>query len=271
MTDPDEPIWVRRAIPKAIAEIGGHAAAEALLESLENAQDAFQRRKLVEALGSMREYKDLVSRRPGRIEAQITEEARWYLDNVSILVALGLANKGKFVGPLVSWEGDEVPTLLDQLVEQRAADNLRNLFGMLALCYDPDRIWPAYVSLTADRSILRARALEFLDNTLEGEIKRNVFAVIDDAPLGEKLERAKGRFGITVRSKTETLCGFLTSNQIGDTDEASLAVLALYAAHQERETDLDQAIASLQATAVDPFVQETADWVAMRMGIVSSE
>jgi hypothetical protein len=142
---------------------------------------------------------------------------------------------------------------------------------MLALCYGPDRIWPAYVSLTANRSILRARALEFLDNTLEGEIKRNVFAVIDDAPLGEKLERAKRRFGITVRSKTETLSGFLTSNQTGDSDEASLAVLALYAAHQERASGLDEAIASLQLTAVDPFVQETADWVASRMGIASSE
>ncbi len=271
MNDPEEPIWVRRALPKPIAEIGSPAAAEALLDSLENAEDAFHRRKLVEALGSLDEYRSLLGQRLDRIEIQIKEEARRYLDNVSNLVGLGLSNKGKFVGPLVEWDGVEVPTLLDQLVEQKAADNVRNLFGLLALVYGPNRIWPAYVSLTADRVMLRARALEFLDNTLEGEIKRSVFAVIDDAPLSEKLERAKRQFEIQVRSKTATLTAFLKSKEIGDSDETALAVLALYAAHQDRESYLDEVIRSLQAEAADPFVQETANWVAMRMGIASSQ
>jgi AAA family ATP:ADP antiporter len=271
MNDPEEPIWVRRALPKAIAEVGTQAAAEALLDGLDTAEDAFHRRKLVEALGSLTEYRSRLGQRLDRIEVQIREEARRYLDNVSNLIALGLRDKGRFIGPLVEWDGVEVPTLLDRLVEQKAADNLRNLFGLLALVYGPNRIWPAYVSLTADSVMLRARALEFLDNTLEGEIKRNVFAVIDDAPLAEKLERAQRQFEIQVRSKTDTLKAFLRSEEVGDTDEAALAVLALYAAHQERESHLEKAIAGLQTTAVDPFVQETASWVAMRMGIASGQ
>ena len=270
MNDESEPIWVRRALPKAIAEIGTQSAALALLEGLKSAQDSFHRRKLVEALAALSRHHDLLGERADTIEEQIREESRRYLDNLSMLVALGLDEKGRLRGPLVDWDGVEVPTLLEQLLEQKAADGLRNLFGLLSIVYGPDRIWPAYVSLTAARSLLRARALEFLDNTLDGDIKRSVFSVIDDSPLSEKLSRARQQFGIPLRSKEAVLKGFMQSEQVGDTDEAALAVLALYAAHQEKQSGLERAIAELQAKAVDPFVQETADWVAQRMGIASS-
>ena len=269
MNDEEESLWVRRALPKAVAEIGTAASAKALLESLENADDAFHRRKLVEALGSMREHRHQLARQTDRIAPQIREEARCYLSNVAKLVALGFHRKGRFAGLTVEWDGELVPTLLDQLVEQRASQNLHNLFGLVALVYGPDRIWPAYISLTSDLPILRARALEFLDNTLDGDIKKTVFAVIDDSPLAVRLELAQRHFDIGMVSKAETLLSFLRSEQEGDTDESALAVLALYAIHQEREPHLEGAIADLQSAAADPFVQETADWVAGRMGIAN--
>ena len=269
MNDPSESIWVRRALPKAIADLESEKAAEALLDGLGNAEDSYHRRKLVEALGSQTRFRELFNSRSTVVAEQIEEEARRYLDHISKLVALGLRRKARMLGPLVRWDEDQVPTLLEQLLEQRAADNVRNIFGLLAVLYGPEQIVPAYVSLTAEQPLLRARALEFLDNTLEGEVKRMVFAVIDDAPLDQKLERAASRFGIEGRSRVEVLTELMVSRQSGDTDEAGLAVLALYAAHQERQSGVEEAISRLRSTAVDPFVLETADWVALRMGIGS--
>ncbi|MEJ2084937.1 MAG: hypothetical protein P8Y44_04565, partial [Acidobacteriota bacterium] len=78
------------------------------------------------------------------------------------------------------------------------------------------------------------------------------------------------QFGVPVLSKGAVLKGFMQSEQVGDTDEAALAVLALYAAHQEQQSGLDGAISELRSKAADPFVQETADWVAHRMGIAAN-
>ena len=267
MNDPDEPMWVRRALPKAIAAVGTEAAAEALLDGLEHGKDAFHRRKLVEALGSVRGVDSLFREERGRILKEISREGRRYLRLLAAIEGLGLAGKGRVEGAVVLWDGDEAPTFLDRLLEERSADNLLNMFGLLTLIYKGNSIWPAYRGLTGGDKMQRARALELLDNTLEGETKRDVFAVINDCPLEEKFDRAHRQFGVSVLSKGETLKRFLDMEAGDDPEAGALISAALYTLHLERVTGQDSRITYLAEHSEDEFVRETAAWIAQRMGL----
>jgi HEAT repeat protein len=267
MNDENEPLWVRRALPKALAAVGTDRAAEALLDGLERSKDAFHRRKLVEALGSVRERRELFDRERGRILKEISREARRYLRLLAALEGLGLRGKGRVEGARVIWDGGREPTLLDRLLEERSADNLLNVFGLLTLIHPPAEIWPAYRGLTGGDRMQRARALELLDNILEGETRRDVFAVIDDCPMAEKFERAKRQFGVAVASRVETLKRFLDLEAADDPEAGDLVSAALYTVHLEQVRGLEPRIRDLAANSRDRLVGETAAWVAGRMGL----
>ena len=265
MNDPDEPLWVKRALPKAIAQIGTMAAAQALLEGLRQGSDSFLRRKQVEALNWMQEHghRHVLDREV--VQQQIAEESRRFLKRLAALRGLGLQGKGEVTGPVITWSDERVPPLLDRLLAERADTNLSNLFGLLAQLYPPEHIWAAHRSLTSGDRLHRSRSLEFLDNTLEGELSRAVFAVIDDCSLSEKLARAAKLFGIRVRSKVETLRGLLEEHIGGEPDSAGIAAAALYEIRVENVPGLQSEIERLAAGAADPFVEETAHWVAARV------
>jgi AAA family ATP:ADP antiporter len=265
MNDSEEPLWVKRALPKAIAQVGTMAAAQALVEGLGRGSDSFLRRKQVEALNWMLEHGHRHALDREAVQKQVAEEARRFLQRVATLRGLGLHAKGDLEGPTIVWKEERVPMLLDRLLAERAANNSRNLFGLLALLYPPEHIWAAYRSLTSGDRMHRSHSLEFLDNTLEGELGRAVFAVIDDCPLGEKLARAAKVFGIRVRSRVETLRGLLQAHRAGEPDSAGIAAAALYEIRVENITGLEAEIEQLAAGAEDPFVAETAGWVAKRV------
>ena len=267
MNDEDEPLWVRRALPKAIAAVGTPSAAEALLEGLEQGRDAFHRRKLVEALASIQTGREIFLAERGRILKEISREARRYLRLLGSLEGLGLRRKGRVEGARILWDGEIEPTLLDRLFEERSADNLLNLFGLLTLVHPAGEIWPAYLGLTGGDKMQRARALEFLDNTLEGETRRDVFAVIDDCPLAEKFARARRQFGVVVLGKSETLKRVLDLEERDDPEAGPLVAAALYTVHLEQVDGLESRVRDLASHAEDAFVRETAVWVAGRMDL----
>ncbi len=53
----------------------------------------------------------------------------------------------------------------------------------------------------------------------------------------------------------------------GDSEECHLTLAALYAVHEGRIAELYDRVQSLVQNATDPFVGETARWVAVREGI----
>jgi 2'-5' RNA ligase len=114
---------------------------------------------------------------------------------------------------------------------------------------------------------LRSHALEYLDNTLSGEVRRSVFAVIDDQPLDEKLRLAERHFGVSSSTKVAALDKMLAEPASGDSEECHLTLAALYAVHQGRIEELHNRVQTLVAEATNPFVGETARWVAVREGL----
>lgn len=270
MSDPDEPIWVRRALPMTIARIGTLAAAAALTAELGTVQDRFQRRQLVEALGSLPDdIRHSVD--PGLIAAQIQTEVAGYSRTFVDLYALGFLDKGRLEGPCVTWDSELLePNLVERLLAERLERHLQNLFGLLAVSHPPRDVWAAYRSLTSGQAALRNHALEYLDNTLGGEVRRHVFAAIGDQPLEEKLHLAERHYGVVALSRVQTLGAFLVEPAEGESDENHLTLAALYTVHMDRVSELYSRVQALVRSTVDPLVCETAVWVAGRLGLSES-
>jgi HEAT repeat protein len=266
MEDRDEAIWVRRALPKTIARIGTEAAVNALVSSLPRATDAFLRRKLVEALGGLGGTAFLPDHEVA-IEEAVRNEARRYSRALEDLEGLGFAGRGRLEGPLVVWAREEQePGLLERMLSEQMEESLSNQFRLLALLHVPESVRAAHRSLTSGRQALRSHAIEFLDNTLTGPVRRNVLAIVDDRPRKDKLALGRRLFGLVPRTRADVLRRHLAGDVSADGDAVAMKVAALYEVYATRAVELYPQASALAAETSPPLVRETADWVARRVG-----
>ena len=265
MKSPDEQIWVRRAVPKTIALIGSQRAVDALVNNLD-ATDRILRSKIIEALVYLRtrDEKIRVSRRT--VTRQLSAEAACYLRLLADLWAVSSLHEARLDGPLAVWRVDgRVPTLPQQLLAQRMVTAVAAIFGLLELIENPEDVRAAQRSLLSGQVHLRARALEYLDNTLTGSLRRDVFAVIDDSPPEGKLLRARAIFGIEVQSPEETLERLIRADPTVDPSATGIVLAALHSVWFEEITVLYPLARELTEQAEDPLVRETAGWVTRRV------
>jgi hypothetical protein len=266
LNDPGESIFVRRAIPKALARIGGPQVIRALVKSLES-HDAFLRAQLVEALASQRKLLQETGLEVALGDA-IQVEARGYLVRLADLLAVG-GNRLRFEGPVVCWDRRDLD-LLSQMLAERLEQHLHTMFGLLALLHPPRDVWAAYHGLISGRSALRVHALEYLDNTLSGNVRRKVFAVIDDLSPQEKIRGAKLLFGVLTVTREDSVRGILSAAGERDDDAVALTVAALYTLYTENLAGLFPQVARVLELDTDPLIQETAEWVSQRVSPATS-
>jgi AAA family ATP:ADP antiporter len=265
MRSPDEQIWVRRAVPKTIALIESQAAVDALIDSLDS-PDAMLRTKIIEALGYLRTRHLELKFNRRKITRKLSEEASHYLRILADLWAVSSLHEARLDGPLAVWMVDgRVPTLPQQLLAQRLVNSVGNIFGLLELVENPEDVRAAQRSLLSGQTKLRSRALEYLDNTLSGSLRRDLFAVIDDAPPEEKLRRAQAIFGINFESPEETLKRMIQIDPINDPSAIGIVLAALYNVWDEEIAALYPMVKTLAEEAEEPMVKETAAWVCHKV------
>jgi len=265
MRSPDEQIWVRRAVPKTIALMESQAAVDALVDSLE-APDAILRTKIIEALRYLRTRRLDLKFNRRKITHRLTDEAGHYLRVLADLWAVSSLHEARLEGPLAVWMVDgRVPTLPQQLLAQRLVNSVGNIFGLLELVEEPEDVRAAQRSLLSGQTKLRSRALEYLDNTLSGSLRRDLFAVIDDAPPEEKLRRAQAIFGVRFESPEETLKRMIQIDPIIDPSAIGIVLAALYNVWDEEIVALYPMVKTLAEEAEEPMVKETAAWVCQKV------
>lgn len=268
MNSDDEQIWVRRAVPKTLALLGVQSAADALDESLD-AGDTMLRSKIVEALCFMRARHPEIRFPVRSIKAQIQREAARYQRCLADLWAISSLHEAQLDGPFAVWrKTDRVPTLPQQLLAQRMQTLVRHILGLLELIENPGDVRAARRSLTSSQPGLRARALEYLDNSLSGVLRRDVFSVIDDAPPEEKLRRARLYFGVLMESPEATLDRLIQLDPRRDPAGRGIILAAMHAVWAEEVVSLYALVARMADTAAEPLVRETAVWVTARAGKV---
>lgn len=263
LTDPDEPLWVRRALPRVLELVESPVAMRALIESIEPTHDLFTRRKLISALCEGREHLEVDAEAGELIEAAMAAEAKSYLRSLARLHGLNALADADCSGALIRWSQEAAPDLLERLLAERAADHVDNLFSLLSILHDRRDIEAAHRGLTSIHGAQRAHALEYLDNLLTGDTRQAVFAAIDDQPVRDKLRNAWRLYKLPVASRGSTLREILAVEDFQE-ESGGLLIAALYAVHTDRATALYARVRRLARAAADPLVRETADWVLLQ-------
>ncbi len=265
MRSQDEQIWVRRAVPKTIALIAEQSGANALVDSLD-CTDAISRSKIIEALVYMRMRDEKIAFKRREITGHLRREVADYLRQLADLWAVSSLHEARLDGPLAVWKKDgRVPTLPQQLIAHQMARTVSNIFGLLELIENPEDVRAAQRSLLSGQPKLRARALEYLDNSLSGSVRRDLFAVIDDAPPEDKLRRAQTIFDIAVQSPEETLERLIRIDPLLDPSAMGIVLAALYSVWNEGISALYPLVKTIAEETEDEMVRETAVWVSRRV------
>jgi hypothetical protein len=214
----------------------------------------------------MRTRDPAISFKRRTITQHLSREAADYVRLLADLWAVSSLYEARLDGPLAVWKKDgRVPTLPQQLLAQRMARSVNNIFGLLELINNPEDVRAAQRSLLSDQPKMRARALEYLDNTLSGTVRRDVFAVIDDAPPEDKLRRAEMIFGVEVQSPEQTLERLIHIDPRQDPSAIGIVLAALYNVWNEEIESLYPMISRLAEETNDEMVRETAVWVSRRV------
>lgn len=271
MNSSDERIWVRRALPKTVAVIGGPVSTAGLVVSLKVARDPFLVRKLIEGLAAPGvPAADLALHHHALVEAVGAQAAR-YFRALAALVALGSAARSRLVSPFIAWDDDVAPSLLERLLAERMADAVRNIFNLLVIFHDRAHVRDVERALVGGAAAERGHAVEYFDNILDPAFRRSVLPVIDERPIDEKLDAARTLFGVAVTTRLDVLSALIEQPLEDDSEASGWAAAALYEIYATRTAHLYPAVAKIrQSATAEPLVRETAEWVCARIGIAAN-
>jgi AAA family ATP:ADP antiporter len=145
-------------------------------------KDLAVRAAVLSALNRLRETAPELDYGPAFVTRQILEEARHYCELHAALKPLRDTGRRTAAG------------LLARSIEERAHHTVERLFRLLGLRYPPKEIYAAYLAVQHRRPEQLAAAMDFLENTLDRELKRVLLPLLD-APA-HLVERGRELFGV---------------------------------------------------------------------------
>jgi len=192
LQDDEEDRWVRRHIPGTLARIPSAASVEALVETL-GSDDGFLRYKAVLALERIRRESPSLSIPFAPIERLLLKEAARYYRYLGVSYNL--------------FEKDGLPrdAILAQALSEKLSRGIDRMFRLLGLIYDWKDVRAGRIAIERGDVRARASAIEFLDNTLSGPLRKMILPVIEDIPLPEKVRKGNVFLKNRVRGVEETL------------------------------------------------------------------
>ena len=192
LRDDEEDRWVRRHIPGTLARIPSAASVEALVETL-GSDDGFLRYKAVLALERIRRESPNLPIPFAPIERLLLKEAARYYRYLG--TSYNLFEKG----------GLPRDAILAQALSEKLSRGIDRMFRLLGLIYDWKDVRAARIAIERGDVRARASAIEFLDNTLSGPLRKMTLPVIEDIPLPEKVRKGNVFLKNRVRGVEETL------------------------------------------------------------------
>jgi len=170
---------IRLSIPRTLSKIGSPDAMDVLLSGLYQ-DDGSLRYRIILGLEEMARRLPNLPIDRHVIEVAIVSEARRYYRR--FLIFFGLFGDGN--DRSVNDGGLLHQTLLENMEREK-----ERVLRLLSLIYPAEDIGSATAALRNDSPAKQAQAIEFLDNLLEGDVKRHVFPLFDDAPASERFEK----------------------------------------------------------------------------------
>lgn len=183
------PLAVRVAVTRVLARIDDRAAVEALLAKLAGSSGGL-RHALLSSLNKQKARNAGLSFHSTIVAAELDYEI-----GQGHALRRALSALGEPTSP--------AGRLLGRALAEKRKESLEHTFRLLGLLYVPKDLEAAFIAVTSNHARARAQALEFLDNYLTGEERRNVLELLEaparrhvtpalggDAPLSESLREA---------------------------------------------------------------------------------
>jgi ATP:ADP antiporter, AAA family len=241
--DPEEDVWVRRHIPATLALIPGQKTVDVLTATLAD-RDGFLRYKAVSALERLRRSDTALTFPRPPVEKLAVDEGREFFNYLSLHHNVFGQNR--------------LPagSTLALALEQKLARIKDRIYRLLTLVYPWRDIAAAQWTLANGDGRSRASASEYLDNILEGELRKRIMPVLEEMPVEEKVRRGNVLLKTRPRDVEETLLQL-----INDEDQV-VAAAAIDTARAHKiwalADDIEHVLAHRDAR--DWYVFEAASW-----------
>lgn len=178
MDDESLPVNIRMQAPRALKLIRTQTSVDTLVRAIGHGNLAI-RASVLKALNSIRNRAPELDFHQDFVTQQILTEARYYFQLNAALAPF--AEKGR---------PRSATGLVARTIERRLSDTVERLFRLLGLRYPPAEIYSAYLAYR-HRGEQMANAIEFLDTTLDRDLKNVVLPMLDEpdhlAELGRRL------------------------------------------------------------------------------------
>jgi HEAT repeat protein len=183
LQDPSLPQELRRHLPRTLSLFEPAAAARVLERRLLPEEDGMVRFKILRALNRLGQYPE-VELDPRILEQAMsgTLQAALRLLHWRLVLERGVVEDARRRTP-----GHE---LLKSLLADKEAHATERLFRLLSLLHRKEDMKGIYRGLANSNAKVRAGSRELLENLLEPPLRAGVLALVDDAPLEERLRRA---------------------------------------------------------------------------------
>ena len=243
LENPHEHIWVRRHIPSTLALLPCEASMDALAASIDNG-DGFLRYKVIAAMESIRRSHAVLLAPRAAVEARLMRASARYCE------ALTLRQN------LLDHAPAPHDTLLERALGERLERTLDRIYRLMGVLYEVDDIAVARQAIEHGGSKRRTHAIEYLDNVLQGKVRKRIMPLIDETPPSAKADHANLALKTRPRDLYDTL-----AQLIYDADPVIAAAAIHFATRRvpgELTDDLEWVSASRSGT--DPRVSDTAAW-----------
>jgi len=185
LADNETPIEIRREIPPILLRLGTPVALRILANNIIQG-DSILRYRIIAALNKLRDLHKSVDIDVSLVETVLVAEIMGLYRSYQILASL----KGQPAEPLL----------------ESMKDDLERIFRLIKLMAPEHDLQSAYIGLQSKDPVMRANALEYLDNTLKPQLKNLLVPLIDsDVSVSERSRIADRFLGVKVRSLEEAV------------------------------------------------------------------
>ena len=242
LENPHEHVWVRRHIPSTLALVPAEATMEALSASLDS-PDGFLRYKVIAAIESIRRSHTALPAPREAVEERIMRESAHYCE------ALTLRQN------LLDHAPAPHDTLLERALGERLERTLDRIYRLMGVLYEVDDIAAARQAIERGGHKRSTHALEYLDNVLQGRVRKRIMPLIDETPPSDKVNHAN----LTLKTRPRDLYDTL-AQLIYDADPV-IAAAAVHFAARHAPGQLTDDLEWVQSNRrTDARVRDTAAW-----------
>jgi len=190
-------------IPSVLEQFESQKAVAELFVLLDH-EDLAVRLESIRSLNKIHAHFPLLNIRKRDVIDKINTECKIYLQTLNMLhtqVLVGFHNKDK--SSLPSMELVEARQSLMKLLESRMESHLERIFGLLGLTYPSAEMSKAYEAIQSEQTDMRINAIEYLDNLLEGDLKRLLIPIVEISILDSISEEILRELDLKVMGEFE--------------------------------------------------------------------